>query len=559
MGMDFKTGFNKAVAIGICLLFLSVSIGWALTRTITDTGDTVDTFIRNSRGNYWTATWANVQLAVDDLNNTANGGGIVTLPAVNFSVTSTCYIRHAAITIQGAGGVILANTGSPVTGTLLRIAANLPAGVFKVTGKNDVAPLAYYVNPVFMDFTIEESDIWTSPRPYRAVGINLTGTRSAIIERVNFVQINGSAIWVDTTYASTIRDCYFDRCGYKATTWLASQPVIYYTAPVGYFNTDAIIEDNVFEACYYAWITVNSTGTKMDNMVIKNNYFEGSKTNMNFGISPSGITLISENKFWYPCNQSYINLSGDCAKYTKIIGNIFKQSVHNGGEGYADIVAKNTYDILISNNLFLEGTSAIYTDIYTRNVTITDNIIDNFPYPAVTTKTYGMWIRSKDTIISDNNFMNIGVANDYDDIALYFSSAKNCTVRDNKFSGCERGIELNTGGYHCHNIIIEGNNLLRITDSGYTIYADSNQYIRDNRGYVTENWGNTSVANNGTISHGLATTPTTIIITCQNWNLTVAVTRKTSTTFTVSIRDYINFMPAQPPGGSYYIFWYAKV
>lgn len=102
--MDVKTKFN-AVVIALLLLIMSVLGAVALTRTITDTGDTVDTYIINSNGKYYTATYANFLSAYYDLNST---GGWVNLPACNLTVIfSLILVNNTEIRGSGVDNTIL--------------------------------------------------------------------------------------------------------------------------------------------------------------------------------------------------------------------------------------------------------------------------------------------------------------------------------------------------------------------------------------------------------------------------------------------------------------------
>ena len=57
-------------------------------------------------------------------------------------------------------------------------------------------------------------------------------------------------------------------------------------------------------------------------------------------------------------------------------------------------------------------------------------------------------------------------------------------------------------------------------------------------GYVSENEGATSVADGGTISHGLATTPTVVTVSPRTAGELASVTARGTTTFTVAIKTH---------------------
>ena len=92
---------RKLMVIGLVCLLVSIAFGsaFAVTRTITSTGDSFDTYIRNSKGNYWTATGANLQLAVNDLTT----GGTVWLPAGTIYLPDSFYVTYNHTAIIGAG------------------------------------------------------------------------------------------------------------------------------------------------------------------------------------------------------------------------------------------------------------------------------------------------------------------------------------------------------------------------------------------------------------------------------------------------------------------------
>lgn len=87
-----------------------------------------------------------------------------------------------------------------------------------------------------------------------------------------------------------------------------------------------------------------------------------------------------------------------------------------------------------------------------------------------------------------------------------------------------------------------------ISDSGTT------SLIRNNKGYVTENWGSTSVADGGTISHGLVGTPAVVTVSATTSGEFVSVTAKGATTFTVAIKKHDN-----SAGTTANVEWHARM
>lgn len=132
--MRNRTKVELVVAISFIMILTSINV-LSITRTISDTGDTVDTYIRNSKGNYWAATGANLQLAIYDL---ANQSGTVWLPSGTIYFSTTVYLT-SNIHLQGAGmySTILRESGS---GDLTRLVCcnkhNVIISDFTVHGNN---------------------------------------------------------------------------------------------------------------------------------------------------------------------------------------------------------------------------------------------------------------------------------------------------------------------------------------------------------------------------------------------------------------------------------------
>jgi len=103
--MKKRFGLRTKIEAGIIIFVLftvGISSVLSVTRTITDSSDTLDTYIRNSKGNYWSATAANIQLAIDDLNST--DGGKVWIPSGVFTLTGeSIRIWDSSVQLMGAG------------------------------------------------------------------------------------------------------------------------------------------------------------------------------------------------------------------------------------------------------------------------------------------------------------------------------------------------------------------------------------------------------------------------------------------------------------------------
>jgi hypothetical protein len=97
---------RKLMVIGLAVLltFINIWSALAVTRTITSTGDTVETFIRTSKGNYYAATEAGLEAAIWDGNGS---NSVVYLPGgANITVSTTINIlldHNYGLVIEGNG------------------------------------------------------------------------------------------------------------------------------------------------------------------------------------------------------------------------------------------------------------------------------------------------------------------------------------------------------------------------------------------------------------------------------------------------------------------------
>lgn len=232
------------------------------------------------------------------------------------------------------------------------------------------------------------------------------------------------------------------------------------------------------------------------------------------------------------------------------------------------IKRNNPYSIISGN--ILENIGTVGIRVTTYNTSIINNIVNDSIGVAIQisganyTRIIGNTIRQGGSIelttcnkgtIADN-FVNGGHIWDYG-IVLTNSWRFNIygnTVERSKANTPDYGItETGTSNYN----FIHGN-YINMTAANRITVVGANTIIRDNFGYVTENWGNTSITNNATISHGLASKPSFVDVNVfGHWNMTAHVTAITSTTFTVCI---VSVTTNKPIGASTEpIQWYAKV
>lgn len=115
--ISFKTKIEAAVIISL-LISLSIASVFAVTRTISDTQDTVDTYIRNSNGKYWSVSEANIQAAIDDLGANGYQNGVVTV-AGNKTIaiyTGLVLKKYMTLDLQGSYLHVLADVDAVTMG-----------------------------------------------------------------------------------------------------------------------------------------------------------------------------------------------------------------------------------------------------------------------------------------------------------------------------------------------------------------------------------------------------------------------------------------------------------
>jgi hypothetical protein len=144
------------------LILLTISSVISISRTITDTHDDIDLFIRNSKGNYWDANGNNIQDAIDDLGISAPyahgyGGehGYVWLPGnTTLSISSTLDIdQFVTLDMQGS---VIEPTGD-FDAVLMHRGSQIRNGCIDVSGVSN-----YDSATILFDAT-EGIGIWDTP------------------------------------------------------------------------------------------------------------------------------------------------------------------------------------------------------------------------------------------------------------------------------------------------------------------------------------------------------------------------------------------------------------
>jgi len=130
------------------------------------------------------------------------------------------------------------------------------------------------------------------------------------------------------------------------------------------------------------------------------------------------------------------------------------------------------------------------------------------------------------------------------------------SVIGNIFNECDINFEV-TSGIGIGECTFVGNVFGTAASSKGTDASNVKSYYYNNKNYVTENFGaQASVADGGTISHGLETTPTAVILNGTINSEVITPTAKNTTTFTVAIKKYTGSWVS---GTTQTIYWRAWI
>lgn len=179
------------------------------------------------------------------------------------------------------------------------------------------------------------------------------------------------------------------------------------------------------------------------------------------------------------------------------------------------------------------------------NVTITGNLIS---HPG----RQGILIEYSTNIVVSGNILNnggtISSANGY---GIRLDESSEIVMTGNRASdNSQYGIGIFSSSSQ---ILATGNDVRGNTAGGMSITGGlTGILVRDNLGFITENMGATSVADGGTVSHGLVSAPTMVSCTTSITDEFCSVTALAATTFTVTITKHDG-----TAGTTQTIYWYA--
>ena len=376
--------------------------------------------IHNSNGNSWTANWANIQVAVDDLA----GNGTVWLPAGTYQVTSALEIDYNCTSIVGIG----------------------PDGTWGDVGSKGsvVFDLAYDGNFINVDGGsysgrilnphIENIKFYNPSYTQLGNGIYFNYVVGGEIIDCSFNRVNNSAIVLDMgCYSTRIRNCLFQHCGNVSD----ANGTIHINGDINLDKvTDTNIYDCVFEVDKYRSIYSTNIATTAK---IHNNYFE----------AESGKPPVHISGDWYRSafmENTFFDASGTSTAIQVL------QDVRIAGNHF------NTYQIGV--------------------ISVSDCIIEgNYFYD---TTQYGLRHGGNHAVITGNLFFSCG-ADTYAGIRLQGSASYN-TITGNIINQCGTdGLSLIPG---CDNNTVMGNVIADDgsghTDYGIDLDGDNNTVVGNN-------------------------------------------------------------------------------
>jgi len=267
-----------------------------------------------------------------------------------------------------------------------------------------------------------------------------------------------------------------------------------------------------------------------DYIIVRNNVIENNKNN---GIkvieesgAPSGNIILDSNII-------YSNISPS------------SNSTSIGIECMGDSSNIITNIQITNNKIYKVGKYAILIK-YTNNVLIEGNQIDNCGLHA------GWYNSIYAEEINHCSVVGNIVTNANSHALRLASHVYNATILSNKLT-LSNGYGIYVDSDASSNVL--KNNDVRDNSNSPAIYlGGSGNQVRGNIGYTTENSGNISKKNGDTISHGLDCTPTYISVTPSNADHIASVTAKSSSTFTLGLKDYNGTAITTPEE----IYWYAE-
>ncbi|UCG68773.1 MAG: right-handed parallel beta-helix repeat-containing protein, partial [Thermoplasmata archaeon] len=205
----------------------------------------------------------------------------------------------------------------------------------------------------------------------------------------------------------------------------------------------------------------------------------------------------------------------------RVLNNLFPSDDTNGNHYGINLHNFGTHSI-VSGNTLHEVHTGIFLDSQERAI-VSNNIIIN-------AKNRGIYLydAANDNLIEGNLISGAPTGIKIDIIPGKRSNDRNL-ILGNQIRDCDTGILVNGA----NDTVILDNYLYNVNIPINVTASGINTTIRDNRGFLTENSGTTSTGTSIVVNHGLAGTPTNVIITPLDVPGYYYVTSKGPTSFTI--------------------------
>jgi len=387
--ISLRTKANIIIAIFIASLLVATSV-YAVTRTISDSNDNLETFIRCSNGNYYSVTGANIQTAVDCFTD----GGTVWLPNSVIEITTGITIPKKVTLTGGSGTVIKAEAAAnlnylinfPLDVSLHSVISHITLDGNKDNGNSNVTGILVKAG------TPDKEIMWIEIINNRiincSIGIELLGYSSNIWERIWHIKIlhnsfggsgasNNKHINATYAYSILVKDNAFEDADdigihlYDCRGWQINGNwfdditnfSIYMNSSLGEWEFNTIISNNV----------LTDAGNVYDGIYL--------------GHGVSKVTV--ESNSIKGCGRDGIRIYD---RYNIINGNHIISNTGNGINCTAD--AKF---LEITNNEIISNTDGINSSVASTYDIITGNMI-------YANSRKGLYFSGSNSVITNNNF-----------------------------------------------------------------------------------------------------------------------------------------------------------
>lgn len=345
--------------------------------------------------------------------------------------------------------------------------------------------------------------------------------------------------------------------------------------PAGYYGADIFAAGGLnFHMFTNSDVVNGNTGIQIDNLRLDQRGVTGDNDIMRFtglwrsyfrDINFVGATGTTNQRGLYITsgeeNRVFYNRYDACG--IRYVGNSLT-ALHNdiGAFGIYGMELVNGFGNRIAHNhIYNTEKDGIWGDNLVRN-TFIDNHIEDCDWHGMYFKRSLSHSIIEANICCQNSRASAGARNG---ITLDSDTAASPSVRnlirgnqcvDEQGSPTQgHGIYLESfSGTQTNDNVIEGNNFFGNTVAGFGQKAGLSNIVRGNQGHRTENQGATSVADGGTIAHGLVSTPSTVRVTPSVSGEFVSVTARGATTFTCSVKKHDN-----TAGTTQTVYWEAQV